>query len=132
MRAAQIVSLDGPGALEVNDVDVPEPGPDQLLINVRATGVSFPELLQSRGQYQFKPDMPFTPGSEVAGEVAAAPEGSGFAPGDRVAAMVLLGGWAEHALAPVDSTFRLPDRLTYEQGAALPLNYLTMHFALVT
>jgi NADPH2:quinone reductase len=132
MRAAQIVSLDGPGALEVNDVDVPEPAQDQLLIKVRATGVSFPELLQSRGQYQFKPDLPFTPGSEVAGDVVTAPEGSGFAPGDRVAAMVLLGGWAEHALAPVDATFRLPDRLTYEQGAALPLNYLTMHFALVT
>lgn len=132
MRAAQIVSLDGPGAVEVNDVDVPEPAPDQLLIKVHATGVSFPELLQSRGQYQFKPDMPFTPGSEVAGEVVNAPAGSGFAPGDRVAAMVLLGGWAEHALAPADATFRLPDRLTFEQGAALPLNYLTMHFALVT
>jgi NADPH2:quinone reductase len=132
MRAAQIVSLDGPGALKVNDVDVPEPAQDQLLIKVRATGVSFPELLQSRGQYQFKPDLPFTPGSEVAGDVVTAPEGSGFAPGDRVAAMVLLGGWAEHAVAPLDATFRLPDRLTYEQGAALPLNYLTMHFALVT
>lgn len=132
MRAAQIVSLDGPDALEVNDVDVPEPAPDQLLIKVHATGVSFPELLQSRGEYQFKPEMPFTPGSEVAGEVVNAPAGSGFAPGDRVAAMVLLGGWAEHAVAPVDGTFRLPDRLTFEQGAALPLNYLTMHFALVT
>ena len=132
MRAAQIVSLDGPDALEVNDVDLPEPGPDQLLVKVHATGVSFPELLQSRGEYQFKPPLPFTPGSEVAGEVVTAPEASGFAPGDRVAAMVLLGGWGEYAVAPADSTFPLPERLTFEQGAALPLNYLTMHFALVT
>jgi NADPH2:quinone reductase len=132
MRAAQIVSLDGPDAVKVNDVTVPNLAPDQLLIKVHATGVSFPELLQSRGQYQFKPDLPFTPGSEVAGEVVSAPDGSGFGPGDRVAAMVLLGGWAEQAVAPVDATFPLPDRLTFEQGAALPLNYLTMHFALVT
>ena len=132
MRAAQIVSLDGPDAVRVNDVAVPDVAPDQLLIKVHATGVSFPELLQSRGQYQFKPDLPFTPGSEVAGEVVSAPDGSGFGPGDRVAAMVLLGGWAEQAVAPVDATFPLPDRLTFEQGAALPLNYLTMHFALVT
>src|SRR5690349_7283571 len=132
MRAAQIVSLDGPDAVKVNDVTVPDLAPDQLLIKVHATGVSFPELLQSRGQYQFKPDLPFTPGSEVAGEVVSAPDGSGFGPGDRVAAMVLLGGWAEQAVAPVDATFPLPDRLTFEQGAALPLNYLTMHFALVT
>jgi NADPH2:quinone reductase len=132
MRAAQIVSLDGPDAVKVNDVTVPNLAPDQLLIKVHATGVSFPELLQSRGQYQFKPDLPFTPGSEVAGEVVSAPDGSGFGPGDRVTAMVLLGGWAEQAVAPVDATFPLPDRLTLEQGAALPLNYLTMHFALVT
>jgi NADPH2:quinone reductase len=132
MRAAQIVSLDGPDAVKVNDVTVPNLAPDQLLIKVHATGVSFPELLQSRGQYQFKPDLPFTPGSEVAGEVVSAPDGSGFGPGDRVTAMVLLGGWAEQAVAPVDATFPLPDRLTFEQGAALPLNYLTMHFALVT
>jgi NADPH2:quinone reductase len=79
-----------------------------------------------------KPEMPFTPGSEVAGDVVSAPEGSGFAPGDRVAAMVMLGGFAEYAVAPADQTFALPDELSYAQGAALPLNYLTAHFALVT
>jgi NADPH2:quinone reductase len=132
MRAAQIVSLDGPDALELNDVPMPDAGDGQVLIQVRAAGVSFPELLQSRGEYQFKPPLPFTPGSEVAGDVISAPDGSGFAPGDRVAAMVMLGGFAEYALAPLDGTFALPDDLSYAQGAALPLNYLTSHFALVT
>ena len=131
MRAVQIVSLDGPEAVEVVDVPQPEPGSDQVLIRVRAAGVSFPELLQTRGLYQFAPPLPFVPGSEVAGEVVSAPEGSGLAPGDRVAALVMLGGWAEHAVAPVDAVFPLPDSLTFEQGAAIPLNYLTAHFALV-
>lgn len=130
MRAAQIVTEAGPDAVAVNEVDVPAPAADQVLIKVHATGVSFPELLQSRGEYQFKPPMPFTPGSEVAGEVVSAPEGSGFVPGDRVAAMVLIGGWSEYAVAPVSGTFALPDRLSFAQGAALPLNYLTAHFAL--
>lgn len=132
MKAIQIVSLDGPDAVQLNEVEAPEAGPDQVLIRVRAAGVSFPELLQTRGLYQLKPDMPFTPGSEVAGDVVTAPEGSGFEPGDRVAAMVMLGGFAEYAVAPADQTFALPDELSFAQGAALPLNYLTAHFALVT
>ena len=84
MRAAQITRLDGPDAVEVNDVD--EPQPWGVVIDVEAAGVAFPELLQTRGLYQMKPDLPFVPGAEVAGVVTAAPEGSGFAAGDRVAA----------------------------------------------
>lgn len=132
MRAIQIVSLNGPDSVEFNEVPAPEPGDDQVLIRVRAAGVSFPELLQTRGLYQFKPPLPFIPGSEVAGDIVSAPDGSGFTPGDRVAAMVMLGGFAEYALGSLDGTFALPDTLSYAQGAALPLNYLTSHFALVT
>jgi NADPH2:quinone reductase len=132
MHAIQIVSLDGPDSVEFNEVPTPEPGDGQVLIRVRAAGVSFPELLQTRGLYQFKPPLPFIPGSEVAGDIVSAPDGSGFAPGDRVAAMVLLGGFAEYAVGSLDGTFALPDVLSYAQGAALPLNYLTSHFALVT
>jgi NADPH2:quinone reductase len=132
MKAIQIVSLDGPDAVQLNDVPTPEPGEGQVLIRVRASGVSFPELLQTRGLYQFKPPLPFVPGSEVAGDIVSAPDGSGFAPGDRVAAMVMLGGFGEYALGTLDGTFALPDALSYAQGAALPLNYLTSHFALVT
>jgi NADPH2:quinone reductase len=131
MRAVHISSLDGPSAVEVVDVPQPEPGSDQVLIRVRAAGVSFPEVLQTRGLYQLKPPLPFVPGSEVAGEVVSAPAGSGLAPGDRVAAMVLLGGFAEYVVTQPDVVFPLPDTLSFEQAAAIPLNFLTVHFALV-
>ena len=131
MRAVQIVSLDGPSAVEVADVPDPEPNDDQVLIRVRAAGVSFPEVLQTRGLYQFAPPLPFVPGSEVAGEVVSAPEQSRLSPGDRVVALVGLGGFAEHAVTQADLVFPLPDSLSFEQGAAIPLNYMTAHLALV-
>ncbi|KHL19324.1 NADPH2:quinone reductase [Mumia flava] len=131
MRAVQITTLDGPSAVEVVDIDAPAPGPDQIVIDVRAAGVSFPEVLQTRGLYQVKPELPFVPGSEIAGVVATAPEGSGFAPGDRVAALPMLGGFSEQVVTNADLTFRLPDNVSFEQGAGLPLNYLTAHFALL-
>jgi len=131
MKAVQITSLDGPEAVEVSEVPEPVAGPDQVLIRVRAAGVAFPEVLQSRGQYQMKPDLPFVPGAEIAGEVVTAPPGSAFKPGDRVTALSLLGGFAELAVAPADLVFDLPDSVTFEQGAGLPFNYLTSHFALV-
>jgi NADPH2:quinone reductase len=131
MKAIQITSLDGPEALELLDVPDPVAGDGQVLIRVRAAGVAFPEVLQSRGLYQMKPDLPFTPGAEIAGEVVTAPEGSGFAPGDRVAALCLLGGFAELAVAPVGETFALPDAVSYEQGASIIFNYGTAYFALI-
>ncbi|TNC47172.1 NADPH:quinone oxidoreductase family protein [Mumia zhuanghuii] len=131
MRAVQITSLEGPSAVEVVEVDAPEPGPDQVVIDVKAAGVSFPEVLQTRGQYQIKPPLPFVPGSEVAGEVVSAPSGTGFSTGDRVAAFPALGGFAERVVADTSMTFHLPDNLSYEQGAAVPLNYLTAHFGLL-
>jgi NADPH2:quinone reductase len=101
-----------------------------VVIDVRAAGVSFPDLLMSRGLYQIKPELPFVPGGEVAGTVVA--DGAGFAAGDRVAAMTVLGGFADRAVAPPLLTFRLPDALDWAQGAALVLNYHTAWFALVT
>jgi NADPH2:quinone reductase len=101
-----------------------------VVIDVRAAGVSFPEVLQTRGEYQLKPDLPFVPGSEVAGVVRSAPEGSGVSAGERVAACVMLGAFAEVAVAPDFLVFPLPDSLDFEQGAALVLNYHTAYFAL--
>ncbi|WP_277454407.1 NADPH:quinone oxidoreductase family protein [Janibacter sp. DB-40] len=130
MRAIHISSLDGPDAVEL--VDVPEPSDDSLVtIAVKAAGVAFPELLQTRGLYQMKPDLPFVPGAEVAGVVESAPEGSGFAPGDRVAALTLLGGFAEKAQARPDLTFALPDNVAFEEAASFTFNYATVYFALV-
>jgi NADPH2:quinone reductase len=138
MRAARIVSLDGPNAIEVT-AGAPEPDAgtghmltpgEGVVVDVRAAGVSFPEVLQSRGEYQLKPELPFVPGSEVAGTVRSAPEGSGLSEGDRVAAFPMLGGFAEQAIAPAFMTFALPDALDFAEGAGLILNYHTAYFAL--
>src|SRR5947209_12343146 len=136
MRAGQIVAESGPeSALAL--VELPEPEPSHpltpgagVVVDVHAAGVSFPELLQTRGQYQLKPELPFVPGSEVAGIVRAAPDGAGVAPGDRVAAFTALGGFAEVAASPPFLTFPLPDELDFAQGAGLILNYHTAYFAL--
>jgi NADPH2:quinone reductase len=136
MRAIQIVELSGPdGALRVVDIDEPEPSHAMtpgsgVVVDVRASGVSFPEVLQSRGEYQFKPPLPFVPGSEVGGIVRSAPEGAAVKAGDRVAAFCMLGGFAEVAVAPEYFCFPLPDGLDFAAGAALVLNYHTAYFAL--
>jgi NADPH2:quinone reductase len=131
MRAIQIVELSGPeSALKL--VDIPEPDGEGVLIDVRAAGVSFPEVLQTRGAYQIKPELPFVPGSEVGGIVRSAPEGASVKAGDRVAAFSMLGGFAEVTLAQPQFTFKLPERLDFAQGAGLILNYHTAYFALRT
>lgn len=138
MRALQITELTGPRtALKL--VDIPEPAHEHpmtpgegVVINVEAAGVAFPELLQTRGEYQYKPPLPFVPGGEVAGTVRSASAGTGFEPGQRVAAFCMLGGFAEVAVAPAYMTFALPDALDAAQGAGLILNYHTAYFSLVT
>jgi NADPH2:quinone reductase len=136
VRAVQIVDLSGPDqALKL--VELPEPEPSHMLtpgsgviVDVHVAGVSFPEVLQTRGEYQLKPPLPFVPGSEVAGVVRSAPEDAGLSAGDRVAALCMLGGFAEVAVAPAFLSFKLSDELDFAQGAALILNYHTAYFAL--
>lgn len=136
MRAIQIVELTGPdSALQIAELPDPEPSHmmtpgNGVVVEVHAAGVSFPEVLQTRGEYQFKPPLPFVPGSEVGGTVRSAPEGAAVKVGDRVAAFCMLGGFASVAVAPEFFTFRLPDDFDYAQGAALVLNYHTAWFAL--
>ncbi len=132
MRAVQIAQLDGPGSVRVVDVDEPD-GTDQVLVDVHAAGVAFPDALLTRGLYQYKPDLPFTPGAEIAGVVRNAPAGSGLSAGDRVAGLTMLsGGMAQVvALAP-DQVFRLPEAVSFEAGAGLLFNDLTVHCALRT
>src|SRR3954452_6434507 len=128
MRAIQITNLDGPDeALDL--VDIPEPEASHMLtpgsgvlVDVHAAGVSFPEVLQTRGEYQFKPDLPFIPGSEVGGGVRDT--------GQRVAAFCFLGAFAEVAVAPEYMVFPIPDEWDFAQGAALVLNYHTAYFSL--
>jgi NADPH:quinone reductase len=138
MRAQQIVELTGPDtALRL--VDVPEPQASHpmtpgrgVVVDVHASGVSFPEVLQTRGEYQMKPELPFIPGSEVGGIVRSAPEGAAVKAGDRVAAFCGTGGFAEVAVAPEFMTFGLSDDLDFAQGASLILNYHTAWFSLAT
>ena len=136
MRAMQITELSGPAtALKLADLPEPEAthmlSPDNaVLVDVHAAGVSFPEVLQTRGEYQFKPPLPFVPGSEVGGIVRSAPADASVKPGDRVAAFCFLGAFAEVAAAPPYFTFKLPDALSFEQGAGLVLNYHTAYFSL--
>ena len=132
MRALQVASLDGPDAVTVADVPEPTPNPGDVVVEVKAVGVSFPDLLLSRGEYQMKPEPPFHLGVDFAGVVRTAPDGSGFTAGDRVACVLPWGGGAEVVALGPDSVFPLPDNLSFEAGAALPMNYLTAQFALAT
>ncbi|HUR13954.1 MAG TPA: NADPH:quinone oxidoreductase family protein [Mycobacteriales bacterium] len=126
MRAIQVTTLDGPKAVQL--IDLPDPaGEGQVVVDVHAVGVNFPDVLQTRGLYQIKPSLPFVPGSEIAGTVVSGP---GFAPGQRVVGFCGWGGYAERAAVDPTMTFALPDALSFAQGAALPMNYLTVDFAL--
>jgi NADPH:quinone reductase len=136
MRAVQITDLSGPDSA-LQELDLPEPEASHpltpgsgVVIDVHAAGVSFPELLQTRGEYQVQPDLPFVPGNDVAGVVRSAPEGSGLSEGDRVAACALLAGWAEVTVAPDFLTFKLSDDLDFAQGSGLIMNYHTAYFSL--
>lgn len=129
MRAAVITALKGPGAVEIGDVPEPQPAAGRVRIDVYSAGVVFPDVLQTRGEYQMRPELPFTPGWEVAGVVRE--DSCGFHTGDRVAAMPVIGGFAETVSVSSDMVFPLPDEISFDKGAAVPLNYLTGHFALV-
>ena len=127
MRAVQVVDTTGPEHLEVRELPDPAPGPEEVLVEVHAVGVSFPDLLLSRGEYQLKPEPPFTLGVDFAGTVVSGP---GFEPGQRVAGVGPYGNAAELTVCHRDAVFALPDTLSFEEGAALPMNYLTAQFAL--
>src|SRR5680860_397839 len=129
MRAAVVTALDGPDSVELREVPEPLPAQDQIMVDVEYAGVAFPDVLLTRGQYQLRPEPPFSPGWEVSGVVRA--DGGGFKAGDRVAAMPIVGGFAEAVAVDARMVFPLPDSVSFASGAALPLNYLTAHLALV-
>lgn len=135
MRAIHIPRLDGPHAAELVDVDEPTvpDGQDWVVIDVHAAGVAFPDALQTRGLYQHRAELPYIPGAEVAGVVRTAPADAHVKPGDRVAALTLLtGAMAEVVALPADRVFGLPDNISFEAGAGILFNDLTVHCALRT
>ena len=130
MRAVQISELTGPEAARVVELDEPD-GTGAVVVDVHAAGVAFPDVLQSRGLYQHKAPLPFVPGGEAAGVVRSAPPGAHVGPGDRVAALTLLvGGMAQVIALPAEQVFPLPDTVSFEAGAGLLFNDLTVQFAL--
>ncbi|WP_026204452.1 NADPH:quinone oxidoreductase family protein [Actinomycetospora chiangmaiensis] len=130
MRAVRVTSHDGPSAVTVEDVPEPQPGDGEVLVDVEAAGVNFPDLLLTQDRYQYKPELPFTLGGEPAGTVRWAPPDSGLAVGQRVAAASTVGAFAETVAVRADAVFPLPDGVTSAAGACLPMNYLTMSFGL--
>jgi NADPH:quinone reductase len=130
MYALLLESLRGPDGLRYAEVPDPEPADGTVLIEVRAAGVGFVDLLVTQGAYQVKPPLPFVPGIEVAGVVRSAPEDSGLRPGARVAATTAFGGFAELALAPAFVTFEIPDSMSFDAAAGFVVNYETAHLAL--
>ena len=132
MRAIHIPALEGPQVAKLVDIDEPT-WPDGVVVDVHAAGVAFPDALQTRGLYQHKAELPYVPGAEVAGVVRSAPADAHVQPGDRVAALTLLtGAMAEVVALPADRVFKLPDSVSFEAGAGLLFNDLTVHCALRT
>ncbi|MFN8636201.1 MAG: NADPH:quinone oxidoreductase family protein [Chloroflexota bacterium] len=129
MRVVELTEITGPEAVRLGER--PEPEGDGVLVAVKAVGLSFPDLLRSRGQYQDSAKPPYVLGQEFAGEVLSAPAGSGFKAGDRVAGMSGgIGSASERLIAQPDMLIPLPDSLTFEQGAGVLFNYQTAIVAL--
>lgn len=121
-----------PSSLDYADVADPVPGPGEVLIDVRASGCNFLDLLMVQGTYQVKPPLPFSPGVEIAGVISSlGADVSGLRVGQRVFALVRWGGYAERAAALAARTYALPDFMSFEEGAAFGLVYQTSWVALV-
>ena len=132
MRAVRCHELVGPAGLRVDDIPEPNAGPGEIVVDVRAAGVNFPDVLVTYGKYQFKVAPPFVPGGEVAGVVhAVGASVEGFSVGDRVAATMVSGAFAERVAVPANMACHLPPSVDFETGAALLLTYATTMHALV-
>jgi NADPH2:quinone reductase len=129
MKALVARELSGPSGLTYTDVE-DVGGEDTIVVDVGAAGVSFPDLLLLRGEYQLRLEPPFIPGMEVAGVVRSAPYASEFEPGQRVTALAMLGGWAEQVVVPSANIKPTPGDLDDAEAVALLGNYQTMYFAL--
>jgi len=118
-------------SLEVADVAPPKPAPDEVLIDVRATGINYADAIMVAGRYQTKPPLPFSPGLETAGVVSACGAAvTRFKPGDRVMAIVPYGGLAEMAVAPEAETFPIPEGMSFEEAGAFPIAYISSDVAI--
>jgi NADPH2:quinone reductase len=131
MKAIQITETGGPEVLKLVELPIPQPGPGQVLIRVEATGVNFIEIYFRKGTY--KASLPLVPGSEAAGTVEELGPGvTGFAAGDAVASVAVLGSYAEYALVPAAGLVNVPEGVTMEQAAAAMLQGMTAHYLTIS
>ena len=132
MRAMLVRQFGAPEQMSLEDLPTPVPGPGEVLIDARAIGVNFPDLLVIEGTYQILPELPFSPGKEVAGVVRAVGPGvESPNVGERVMAQVEHGAYREQVLAEANNVAVLPESVGYEAGAAFGLGYLTVYFGLL-
>ncbi|MGA2249346.1 quinone oxidoreductase family protein [Terracidiphilus sp.] len=127
MKAIQIRATGGPEMLELAELPIPQPGPGQVLLRIEAIGVNFIEAYFRRGQY--KATLPMTPGSEAAGVIEELGPGvSGFAVGEAVVSVSVMGSYAEYALVPAAQLVKVPEALSPEQAASVMLQGMTAHY----
>jgi NADPH2:quinone reductase len=132
MRAVVCKQWGPPESLTIEELPPLSPGPGQVVIDVKAASLNFPDLLIIQNQYQFKPPLPFTPGSEVAGVVKAVGQGvTDLRRGDRVLAMTGIGGFAQEVRAGAPGVVKIPEKMPFDEAAALLMTYGTSHYALV-
>ena len=132
MKALRVESLsEDLSGVSLVDTPVPQRGSGEVLVRVHAASLNFPDLLMTKGKYQFKPDVPFTSGLECSGEVIEAEPDSGFSPGDRVMGGNKTGAFAEIASLPARGLSRVPANFSYAQGAAMGAAYSTAYTGLV-
>lgn len=131
MRAAHITALEGPDAIAVVELPDPTPSKGQLVVAVESAGLNFPDLLMTRGRYQLQPRLPFAPGGEIAGTVAAVGPGAAFEVGERVMALTGFGGFSSHVLVAAERCIRIPASMPTDIAGAFAFTYGTGHHALV-
>ncbi len=133
MKAILAEEFGEPDVLQYKEVERPSPGPGKVLIEVRSIGVNYADTMRRRNQYLVPQELPFVPGSEVAGTVAEVGEGvEGVSSGDRVMTLLGMGGYAPYAVAPLENLIPLPDGLDFDEAAAVPLQGLSAYHILKT
>lgn len=131
MRAVLCKAYGPPESLVIEEIESLKPGPGQTVVEVKACGINFPDILIIQGKYQFKPEMPFTPGGEVAGLVkAVGAQVEGVKVGDRVIAFTGWGGFAEEVLADARQLIPIPEQMDFATASAFVMAYGTSHYAL--
>ena len=132
MRGLMLNKIGQPEDLVLEEIPSPTPGTGEVLVNVHAAAVNFPDLLTIQGKYQFRPDLPFVPGKEGAGIVAAVGEGvTRVKPGDRVMIQVEYGTFAEQAIAPEHECYLVPEAIPFDEAASIGIAFQTSYLALI-